>query len=326
MRAVICTQYGAPEVLQIQDIEKPVPKDNEVLIKIVATTVHIGDTKIRSLKPGMGFFHDLLVKPMMRIMIGFKGPRKKILGMELAGEIESTGKNVTLFQQGDKVFATTELSFGTYAEYICMPENGLIAPLPENVSYEEAAPVSNGAMTALHFLRKGNIQKGQKVLIYGASGSVGTFAVQLANYFKANVTGVCSTTNIDWVKSLGADKTIDYTQENFTQNNERYDIIFDAVGKLVASRCKSSLKKEGVYLNVLSPSGLKMKLEDLLFLKELMEKEKLRAVIDRTYKLEQIVEAHQYVDKGHKKGNVVILIRPHAICSLRCDCIKTQDE
>jgi len=326
MRAVICTQYGAPEVLQIQDIEKPVPKDNEVLIKIVATTVHIGDTKIRSLKPGMGFFHDLLVKPMMRIMIGFKAPRKKILGMELAGEIESTGKNVTLFQQDDKVFATTELSFGTYADYICMPENGLIAPLPENVSYEEAAPVSNGAMTALHFLRKGNIQKGQKVLIYGASGSVGTFAVQLANYFKANVTGVCSTTNIDWVKSLGADKTIDYTQEDFTQNNERYDIIFDAVGKLVASRCKSSLKKEGIYLNVLSPSGLKMKLEDLLFLKELMEKEKLKAVIDRTYKLEQIVEAHQYVDKGHKKGNVVILIRPHAVCSLRCDCIKTQDE
>ena len=308
MKAVICTKYGAPDVLQIQDIKKPIPKDNEILIKIHATTVHIGDTKIRSFKPGMGFLLDLLVKPMMRIMIGFRGPRKKILGMELAGEIEAIGKKVTLFQQGNKVFASTELRFGTYAEYICMPEKGLIALLPEGVTYEEAAPISNGAMTALLFLKKGKIKKGQKVLIYGASGSVGTFAVQLANYFETKVTGVCSSTNIEMVKFLGADKTIDYTQEDFTKNNETYDLIFDAVGKLSASHCKQSLKTGGVYLNVLSPSGLKLKSKDLLFLKKLMEVKKLKAVIDRTYQLEQIVEAHQYVDQGHKKGNVVILI------------------
>jgi len=309
MKAVICTKYGAPDVLQIENIEKPTPKDNEVLIKIVATTVHIGDTKIRSFKPGMGFIQDLLIKPIMRVMIGFRGPRKKILGMELAGDIEAVGKNVTLFKQGDKVFASSEFRFGTYAEYICLPENGLIAPLPKNVTYAEAAPISNGAMTALLFLIKGKIQKGQKVLIYGASGSVGTFAVQLAKVFETNVTGVCSTTNIELVKSLGADKTIDYTQEDFTKNNEIYDIVFDAVGKLRSSRCKKSLKKEGVYLNVLSPSGLKLKVENLLFLKELMEANKLRAVIDRTYKLDQIVEAHRYVDEGHKKGNVVIMIK-----------------
>lgn len=223
MKAVICTKYGSPDVLQLQDVKKPIPKDNEILVKIHATTVHIGDTKIRSLKPGMGFFQDLLVRPMMRIMIGFRAPRKKTLGMELAGEVEAIGINVTLFNQGDKVFASSEFRFGSYADYICLPENGLIAPLPENTSHEEAAPVSNGAMTALLFLKKGNIKKGQKVLIYGASGSVGTFAVQLAKFFDTNVTGVCSTTNIDMVKSLGADKTIDYTQENFTGNNETYD-------------------------------------------------------------------------------------------------------
>ena len=308
MKAVVCTKYGAPDVLQIQNVEKPIPKDNEVLIKIYATTVHIGDTKIRSFKPGMGFVQDLLVKPIMRIMIGFRGPRKKILGMELAGEIEAVGKNVTLFKKGNKVFASSEFRFGAYAEYICLPENGLIAPLPENLSYEEAAPIPNGAMTALLFLKKGGIKKGQKVLIYGASGSVGTFAVQLAKYFETNVTGVCSATNFDMVKLLGADKTIDYTQEDFTKNNETYDIVFDAVGKLSSSRCKKSLKQNGNYLNVLSPSGLKLKPEDLLFLKDLVEANKLKAAIDKTFKLEQIVEAHKYVDKGHKKGNVVISI------------------
>ncbi len=309
MKAVICTKYGSPDVLQVQQVEKPIPKNNEVLIKIHATTVHIGDTKIRGFKPGMGFMLDLLVKPMMRIMIGFRGPRKKILGMELAGEIELVGKDVSLFKQGDQVFASTELNFGTYAQYICLPENGLIAPLPSNVTYEAAAPVSNGGMAALLILKKANIQEGQKILIYGASGSVGTFAVQLAKYFKTSVVGVCSTTNLDMVKSLGADKVIDYTQQDFTENDEKYDIIFDAVGKLSSFKCKKSLKENGVYLNVLTSSnGLKLKTDDLLFLKELMEAKKLKAVIDSRYPLEKIVDAHRYVDRGHKKGNVVIVV------------------
>ena len=309
MKAVICPKYGLPEVLQIRQVERPIPKSNEVLIKIYATTVHIGDTKIRGFKPGMGFFLDLLVKPMMRIIIGFRGPRKKILGMELAGEIEAVGEKVTLFKRGDKVFASTELRFGTYAQYICLHENSVLENLPKNMTYQEAAPVPNGALTALLFLKKAAIQKGQKVLIYGASGSVGTFAVQLAKHFETHVTGVCSTTNLEMVKLLGADKVIDYTRESFTNNNETYDIVFDAVGKLSSSECKKSLNKNGIYLNVLkSFSGLKLRSADLRFLKGLIEAEKLRAVIDKTYSLDQIVEAHRYVDKGHKKGNVVIAV------------------
>ncbi len=310
MKAVICTKYGPPEVLQIREVEKPSPLPNEVLIKIMATTVHIGDTKIRRFLPGLGPVKDFFFKPIMRIILGFNKPRKKILGMELSGEIEAIGKNVTLFKVGDPVFASTEFRFGTYAQYCCVSENGILAVKPVNMTHEEAAPVSNGGITALIHLRKANIQKGQKVLIYGASGSVGTYAIQIAKYFGAEVTAVCSTSNMELVKSLGADKVIDYLKEDFTNNGETYDVIYDAVGKITALKRKKSLSKTGNYLNVLTMSGnIKLKVEDLYYLKELCEAENLRTVIDRRYPMEEIVEAHRYVDKGHKKGNVVITIK-----------------
>jgi len=309
MTAVICTKYGPPEVLQIREVEKPSPKPNEVLIKIFATTAHIGDTKIRRLEPGLGPVTDIFFKPIMRIIVGFTGPRKKILGMELSGEIEAVGKDVTRFKVGDPVFASTELRFGTYAQYCCIRENGILAIKPANMTHEEAAPVSNGGITALLHLRKANIRQGQKVLIYGASGSVGTYAIQIAKYYGAEVTAVCSTSNLEMVKSLGADKVIDYTQQDFTQSGETYDVIYDAVGKIESSKRKKALSKSGQYLSVFSASGnIKLNVKDLYSVKELCEAGKLRTVIDKRYPMEDIVEAHRYVDKGHKKGNVVITI------------------
>ncbi|MCF8241417.1 MAG: NAD(P)-dependent alcohol dehydrogenase [Melioribacteraceae bacterium] len=309
MKAVICTKYGPPEVLQIMEVEKPLPKSNEVLIKIFATTVHIGDTKIRRFEPGLGPVKDFFFKPLMRVIVGFTGPRRKILGMELSGVIKAIGKDVTHFNVGDSVFASTEFRFGTYAQYCCIPENGILAIKPANMTHEEAAPVSNGGITALVHLGKANIRNGQKVLIYGASGSVGTYAIQIAKYLGAEVTAVCSTANLELVKSLGADIVIDYTKEDFTQNGETYDVIYDAVGKIENSKRKKSLSISGHYLNVFATSGnIKLKVEDLYTLKELCEAGKLRTVIDRYYPMEEIVKAHKYVDKGHKKGNVVITI------------------
>ncbi len=310
MKAVICTKYGPPEVLQIKEIEKPTPKPNEVLIRILATTAHIGDTKIRRFEPGLGPVNDFFFKPVMRLIVGLTGPRKKILGMELSGEIEAVGKDVKLFKVGDPVFASTEFRFGTYAQYCCIPENGILAIKPVNMTHEEAAPLSNGGITALIHLRKANIKQGQKVLIYGASGSVGTYAIQIAKYYGAEVTAVCSTSNLEMVKALGADKVIDYTQQDFTQSGETYDVIYDAVGKIESSKRRKSLAKSGVYQNVLAMSGnIKLKVEDLYTIKELCETGQLKTVIDRIYPMEEIVEAHRYVDKGHKKGNVIVTVK-----------------
>jgi NADPH:quinone reductase-like Zn-dependent oxidoreductase len=307
MKVVICPKYGPPEVLQFQVAAKPFPKENEVLIKVAATTVHIGDTKIRALEPGLGALKDFFFKPLMRIIVGFTGPRKKVLGMELSGTIESVGKGVTGFKTGDEVFASTAFDFGAYAEYVCLSENAALALKPNNLSFEEAAPLSNGGLTALLNLRKGKLKRGQKVLIYGGSGSVGTYAIQIAKYLGADVTAVCSTGNLSLVKSLGADKVIDYTCEDFTQSNDQYDLIFDAVGKIPGPKRKVALVKSGVFLDVLDLSAnFKLKAEDLLVLKDLCDAGKLKTVIDKIYPFEQMVEAHRYVEQGHKKGNVVV--------------------
>ena len=321
MKAVVYTQYGSPDVLALKEVAKPTPKENEVLIRIRATTVTAVDSIFRQGNEWAA-----------RIVTGFSKPKNPILGAELAGEIEAVGTAVRQFKKGDAVFAATKTGFEAYAEYVCLPEDGVVVTKPANMSYEEAAAVPAGALTALPFLRdNGNIQSGQKVLINGASGSVGSYAVQLAKYYGAEVTGVCSGANVELVKSLGADQVIDYTQEDFSQRGETYDIIFDAVGKSSFARCKNVLKQDGVYLSAVLTLRLLLQMlwtsvvggkkamiaftglrptheqrKDLHFLKGLIEAGELKSIIDKTYAIEHIVEAHRYVDKGHKKGNVVV--------------------
>jgi NADPH:quinone reductase-like Zn-dependent oxidoreductase len=327
MKAIVWTKYGPPDGLELREVEKPTPKDTELLIKIYATTVTAGDCELRSLK------FPIYLNLAMRLWRGFLKPRENsILGTELAGEIEAVGKHVKRFKEGDHVFGSAGMDFGANAEYICLPEEpgemeGGVAIKPANMTYEEAATVPFGGRDALHFLRKGNIQSGQKVLINGAGGSIGTFGVQLAKHFGAEVTAVDSTGKLDMLRSIGADQVVDYTQEDFTKNGEIYDVIFDVVGTVSFSRSESSITQNGTYLLANPTSqmvrGLWTRMtsskrvvmetasgttEDLIFLRELIEAGKIRTVIDRTYPLEQTAEAHRYVEKGGKKGNVVITV------------------
>jgi NADPH:quinone reductase-like Zn-dependent oxidoreductase len=317
MKAIVYKKYGSPEVLQLEEVEKPNPKDNEVLIKIKATAVNSGDWRLRKADPYA-----------VRLFFGLTKPKINILGGVFSGVIERIGKNVTRFKVGDEVFGHTDMSFGAYAEYKCVPENATLALKPPKMSHQEAATIPFGGTTAWYFIKKANIQPGQKVLINGASGAVGSMAIQLARYFGANVTGVCSTGNIDLVKSLGADQVIDYTKEDFTKNGEIYDVIFDSVNKISVSRSLKSLSKKGIM--ILSAAGASEMLqglwismtssqkvitgvishttEDIVFLKKLIETNDLKAVIDKVYTLEQMAEAHAYVEKGHKKGNVAIAL------------------
>jgi NADPH2:quinone reductase len=326
MKAVVYEKFGPPEVLELREVEKPVPGDREVLIRVRATTVNAADCNGRGfsyIPTGLGF--------LARLMLGIRKPKISILGSALAGEIETVGKDVKSFKPGDPVFGSGP-ELGAYAEYARRSETGALAIKPVNITYEQAATVPYGALTALYFLRdKGEIKSGQKVLVNGASGGVGVFAVQLARYFGAQVTGVCSTPNMEWVKSLGAEKVIDYTKEDFTQTGEKWDLIFDVVvGKTSFSRCKNSLTKKGVYLAVAGglndmlqmvwtsvKGGRKVvfgggeaceRKENLLFLKELIETEKIKPVMDRSFPLDEIVEAHRYVELGHKKGNIAVTV------------------
>jgi NADPH:quinone reductase-like Zn-dependent oxidoreductase len=323
MKAIIWTKYGPPEVLELREVPKPTPKDNEILIKVHAATVAAGDTEIRDLR--LPFKYRIL----LRLVLGIARPKRvKIPGIEVAGKIEAVGSDVKRLKEGDEVFGITGFSFGAHAQYVCLPEKMAITIKPSNMSYDEAASSVIGGMESLHFLRAANIQSGQKVLIYGSSGSIGTAAVQVAKYLGAEVTGVCSTNKMEMVRSLGADSIIDYTKEDYTKDDKTYDVIFDTIGKSDFSGSVRILKKGGVYL-LANPQGFqkfkgrlvslttgkkvyfkltKYKTEDLDFLRQLIEQGKFRSVIDRRYPLEEIVEAHRYVEKGHKAGNVVIKV------------------
>ena len=302
MKAIVATRFGGPEVLQLKEVEKPAPKEDELLIKVHATTVSAGDLRMRSLNVPPLFWLPA------RITLGFTQPKHPIYGMELSGEVEAVGKDVTRFKAGDPVFVSTLAeNFGGYAEYKCLREDGMVLTKPQEMTFDEAAAVPIGGPTALRLLRKGNIQRGQKVLIYGASGSVGTYAVQLARYFGAEVTGVCSTANLELVKSLGADRVIDYTKEDFSNSGAIYDAVFDSVGKSPKAQWSKALKPEGTYATV-AKLNTKQSLEELNFIKGVIEAGHIKAVIDRCFTLEQMVEAHKYVEAGHKKGNVVITV------------------
>jgi NADPH:quinone reductase-like Zn-dependent oxidoreductase len=324
VKAIVHTAYGPPDELQLKEVAKPVPGDSEILIKIRATTVTTSDCNMRNLT----FVPKLFWLPM-RLQFGFTTPKNPILGFDLAGDVEAVGKDVTRFQVGDPVFGTTEPAFGAHAQYVCLPQDGVLAEKPANMTYEQAATIPVIANTALYYIRDlGNVQAGQQVLINGASGGIGTFAVQIAKHYGAHVTGVCSTRNLKLVKSLGADRVIDYTKEDFTKAGRTYDVIFDAVGKSSFARCKGALKQDGIYLDTLprlatllqtvwtpkvgrktvKMGGAPAKLDNLIVLKELIEAGKLNTVIDRSYPLAQIAEAFRYVEKGHKKGNIVITV------------------
>ena len=312
MKAIVCTGYGPPEVLHPAEVEKPIPKKNEVCIRIIATSVTASDCIVRGFKIPRWHFRGI----MMGLVLGFRKPRKSILGMVLGGEVESQGSEVKSFKLGDHVFGWTLMSsvkilFGTYAQYICLTEDSVIAKMPSNLSFGEAAAIPYGGLLALYFIKKGKIENGQNVLIYGASGSIGTTALQIVKHLGARVTGVCSTGNLKLVKSLGADHVLDYTKDDIGKNGETYDFMLDAVGKWKSSefkvQCRNALAPEGKYISV-DDGSPKASVEDMIFLKELAESGKLKPVIDREYLLEEMAEAHRYVDQGHKKGNVIITV------------------
>ena len=305
MKAVVCTRYGPPEVLQVKELATPVPRKNEVRVRISATAVTSSDCYLRGLRLSPAY------RIMARLMIGWKAPRQPVLGMVLSGEVDSVGPDAKSFEVGDRVFGFNRHLFGTYAQYVCWPEDGLLASRPGNFTDEESAAIPYGGLLALHFLRQADVRAGQSVLVFGASGAVGTSAVQLARHLGAEVTGVCSTANVDLVASLGATTVIDYTSEDFTDRAERYDLIFDAVGKRKSAaalrRCRQVLAPGGACVSV-DDGTPKLRREDLVLLGELATTGEIRPVIDRTYALDEIVDAHRYVDTGHKRGNVVITV------------------